>query len=234
MRFYFAFRSPYAWIASRLLKELLSSEARAQLAYIPYWEPNDEFSESLAAHNQQVLYQPMSRSRHLYILQDIKRLSQYYGLNMKWPLDGKRPAWEIPHLAFIAARQLGPKYGETCFEAIYRARWERGEDICEVQTIKNIAAEIEVPADLLVNAVNDSGIREQALKNLQSSIDDAVFGIPFFVVGREHFWGVDRMRFALDAMAKKGLLGINQNDILQAGLPKAQSLSLGVPELHER
>jgi hypothetical protein len=41
--------------------------------------------------------------------------------------------------------------------------------------------------------VDDPQLRDEALGALRALDRDGVFGVPFFVAGREHFWGLDRM-----------------------------------------
>ncbi len=188
-RFYFAFRSPYSWIAARLLEERIPS-APEMIEYLPYWEPDDTLFGLLRQRGGDHLYAPMSRQKHLYILQDIKRLAAKLGYPLAWPVD-KEPWWERPHLAYLKARHLG-KGGEF-FWAVYRARWERGEDICAEPTLRQLAVEADLDPDLLTSAPQDPEIRLEGIEALYQAYEEGVFGVPFFKLGYEKFWGVDRL-----------------------------------------
>lgn len=191
LRFYFSFRSPYSWLAVHLLRRLASAQILDSIEYIPFWEPDSRFVQQLQACGKEFLYRPMSRAHHLYILQDVRRLAAEQGLAMRWPVDEASPRWERPHLAYLAAARLG--FGEVCREAIYRARWERGENICAATTIESVADEIGVERQRLIEAPEDPAVRQDALEALESCVDANAFGVPYFVAGREAFWGSDRI-----------------------------------------
>jgi 2-hydroxychromene-2-carboxylate isomerase len=157
--------------------------------YIPFWEPDAQTLELLHARGGEFLYTPMSRQKHLYILQDIKRLATKHGYRLAWPVDVK-PWWDLPHLAYLQARRLGR--GHAFFWAAYRARWERGEDICSDEVIRRLAAEVGLDAGILATAPADAEVRALGAEALLRCYRDGVFGIPFFCLGREKFWGVDR------------------------------------------
>ncbi|RAM48965.1 MAG: hypothetical protein C6Y22_24930 [Hapalosiphonaceae cyanobacterium JJU2] len=188
-RFYFSFRSPYSWIGARLLEEEYNPK-RSGIEYIPFWEPDKLSLELLTTKGGKFLYTPMSREKHFYILQDIKRITSKLGYSMSWPIDSQ-PWWEMPHLAYLAARRQGKQH--EFFWAVYQARWERGENICSVETIRNVAVEVGLPPDQIAAAPYDASIREEGAEMLYKVYRDGVFGVPFFIVGHEKFWGIDRL-----------------------------------------
>ncbi len=188
-QFYFAFRSPYSWIASRLLEERFPN-ALDRLDYVPFFGPDAHSLELLHNLGGEFLYTPMSKAKHLYILQDIKRLTAKLGYQMAWPID-QDPWWDLPHLAYVMARRLGK--GQEFLQAAYRARWERGEDICTAPVIRTLAAEVKIDPEVLVTAPDNPEIRAEGAKALYRAYENDVFGIPFFIFKHEKFWGVDRV-----------------------------------------
>jgi 2-hydroxychromene-2-carboxylate isomerase len=188
-RFYFSFRSPYAWIASRLLEERLGP-ATDDVEYIPYWEPDASTLALLKRGGGDILYAPMSRQKHLYILQDIHRLATALGYPHAWPIDAN-PWWELPHLGYLVARRLGK--GPEFFRAIYRARWEEGANICVPETIRTVATQIGLSGEDVVHAPDEPDIRQEGAVALSRAHREGVFGVPFFVTGSQKFWGVDRL-----------------------------------------
>ena len=188
-RFYFSFWSPYSWIASRLLEERLDS-GRFGLQYTPYWPPDSTTLELLRGLGGEFLYIKMTRQKHLYILQDIKRIAHSLGTPFTWPIDNE-PWLDLPHLAYLAAVRLD--LGREFFRAAHRARWQQGRDICVRETIRELAAEIGAPADALAGAPEDPAIRRAGAEALLVAYRDQVFGVPFFVKGFQRFWGVDRL-----------------------------------------
>ncbi|MEU1789274.1 DsbA family protein [Streptomyces sparsogenes] len=189
-RFYFNFRSPYSWIAYRDLMDRYPDVAQA-VEWRPWWEPDADGERLMSEHGETFPYTPMSREKHLYILQDVRRLARARGLDIRWPVD-EDPVWEVPHLAYFPALDagLGPRY----IERVYRARWQEGRDICDPATIAGVAEELGLPTDRLAGAAGDRELREgRGLAALLALGRDGAFGVPFFRHGYDRFWGVDRL-----------------------------------------
>ncbi len=199
-RFYFSFRSPYSWIAARAIEERGIAD---RFEYVPYWSPDPITAARLAERGGEMFYVDMSKPKHLYILQDIKRLVTRLGYPMKWPVDID-PWWELPHLAYLHARRLGR--GHDLFWAAHRARWERGEDICTPEVIRRLAAELDLDPAALVGAPEDPEVRALGVDALYQAYEDNVFGVPFFVKGFSKFWGVDRMDELSSSLGRPSVL----------------------------
>lgn len=187
--FYFSFRSPYSWLAYRDLLSRYPDVAK-RVRWEPFWEPDEGWREALADAGGRFHYVDMSRAKALYILQDVRRLARERGLTISWPVD-RAPRWELAHLAFLRARRhdAGPGF----IELVYRARWEHGRDISDPTTIAAVAAELGLDPAEHAGAVDDPELRDEALQALLALDRDGVFGVPFFVLDRERFWGLDRL-----------------------------------------
>jgi 2-hydroxychromene-2-carboxylate isomerase len=207
-RFYFAFRSPYSWIASRLLEERWP-DTLGQLELVPFWEPDAHTLELLHHLGGDSPYIPMSKAKHLYILQDVKRLTARLGYQMAWPID-KDPWWDLPHLAYLVARKQGR--GRAFLRAAYRARWEDGADICTAAAIRRLAVEVGLEADELAEAPQIPEIRAEGAQALYRADRENVFGVPFFTYGYKKFWGVDRLEDFVACLAPEFTLGLETND----------------------
>ena len=189
-RFYFSFRSPYSWIAARILEEKNARELYG-IEYIPTWEPDPQILTLLKAKNGSILYTPMSKVKHLYILYDIKRLTSKLGYKLAWPVD-KNPCWDLPNLAYLAANNYGK--GHTFFWAIYRARWEEGKNICSIDNIRCLSEKVGLNPEEIIEAINDPVIRQTGVELLYKAYRDRVFGFPFFVSNNgDRFWGTERL-----------------------------------------
>lgn len=189
---YFSFRSPYCW----LLVERLLEERPGELSTwdnIPYWEPSEA-----EAPGSVVAYRPMSREKHLYILQDIKRQALARGFQVKWPVD-RSPWWAHPHLAYLSARRLGA--GEAFLVEVFRRRFLSGQDIFVDGTLFSVAEDLGIPPSAVgrEELLGDGDLREEARLLLAQSARDGVFGIPFLLQGRDRFWGLDRLDLFLES-----------------------------------
>jgi 2-hydroxychromene-2-carboxylate isomerase len=190
MTFFYGLRSPYAWIAHRLITEHLPAHLQASsLEYVPFWDPQPATLETLRAAGGGFLYRAMSRERHLYILADVKRLVASLGYRLQWPVDQAGQNWELPHLACLAALQSDCEVDLR--SRLFSARWEHGRNICDPSVLAALTA------DLGLGDPSEQG--KEAVLTLRRCHRDGVFGLPYFIVGRERFWGVDRLPFALRA-----------------------------------
>ncbi|WP_457034272.1 DsbA family protein, partial [Kitasatospora sp. P5_F3] len=188
-RYYFSFRSPYSWLAHLELTERHPELARS-VRRIPFWEPDELSRKLLAEAGGGFVYQPMSREKHFYILQDVRRLAGARGLAVSWPVD-RDPQWEVPHLAWFVAERAG--LAEEFTQAVFRARWLAGLDVCDRTVIAGLAREVGFDPVAAAGAADDAELRGVGLAALMSVSDDGVFGVPFFLAGREKFWGLDRL-----------------------------------------
>ncbi|MGA5817946.1 2-hydroxychromene-2-carboxylate isomerase [Kitasatospora sp. NPDC094028] len=188
-RWYFSFRSPYSWMAYRDLIGRYPDVAES-IQWLPFWEPDDHHNEHLAQNGVQLPYVAMSREKHLYILQDVRRLARERGLEMVWPLD-REPRWEVSHLAYLVAEEHGR--GREFIDRVYRARWQDGLDISDPEVIAGFGPELGLDPELLGGAAADPEVRERGLAALAALHRDGVFGVPYFIDGFEKFWGVDRL-----------------------------------------
>jgi 2-hydroxychromene-2-carboxylate isomerase len=199
-RLYFSFRSPYSWIAERLIEERYGF-LQDQLQYIPYWEPDAETAQRLEEKKSKFLYRPMSREKHLYILKDIKRQVAKHGYRIAWPVD-RNPWWERPHLAYLVAERTGK--AALFRRLVYRARFEQGRDVCSVPVLEDVARDAGLdPAELLA-APDDAQLRDAGAEGLRRADRDGIFGVPFIALRHDRFWGIDRLHDVVEAVSAQG------------------------------
>jgi 2-hydroxychromene-2-carboxylate isomerase len=199
-RLYFSFRSPYSWLAVERLLQCVPALFDA-FEVLPYWDPDANTERALAALGAKLPYQAMSKAKHRYVLGDTKRLAARLGHRIAWPVDADA-WWEVPHLAWLAARQTGEE--RQCYDALAAARWQRGENICDRQVLRRVAAEAGLDAERLCGAVDDESVRAEGLSCLVAAYEDDVFGIPYLLMGRDRYWGFDRVDLFLDAYHRGG------------------------------
>jgi 2-hydroxychromene-2-carboxylate isomerase len=188
-RLYFNLRSPYSWLT---LHDLTTSrpDFLETLELRPFWEPSPEMGALLQSTGGRFIYTPMSREKHFYVLYDVRRLAGERGLQVTWPVD-RSPRWEVAHLAYLAAVRSGT--GSEFAIAASRARWERGQDISDPAVVAGIGAALGLDATELTRLAGEPAMAAAGAKALADAYLDGVFGVPFFVHGREKFWGIDRL-----------------------------------------
>ncbi|MFF0149228.1 2-hydroxychromene-2-carboxylate isomerase [Amycolatopsis sulphurea] len=189
-RWYFSLRSPYSWLAHH---DLLAHhpDVADRVEWIPFWEPDERTQAILDEDGVQLPIVDMSRAKNFYILQDARRLAEARGLSVTWPVD-RDPNWEIAHLGYLVAEAAGR--GREYVALVYRARWQESRDITDRATIAEIATELGLDAARVAGAADDPEIRRHGADTLIRSYKDGLFGVPFFLHGRDKYFGVDRLR----------------------------------------
>jgi 2-hydroxychromene-2-carboxylate isomerase len=195
-RVYFSLRSPYSWIALKLLRQSIP-DAFASLELVPFWDPDAATAQALAERGAAFHYTAMSKAKHLYLLHDVKRLAVRTGLSLKWPID-VNPRWELPHLGWLVARDH--RAHERFYDLLVDARWGRGANICEPEVLERIARDCGLDPGEVLAAADDSARRAEGADCLAQAWHDDVFGVPYFFAGRQRFWGVDRLDDFLAAL----------------------------------
>ncbi|MEU6560461.1 FAD-dependent oxidoreductase [Nocardia nova] len=171
-RFYFSLRSPYSWLA---LEDMLSRRDNLahSLTWIPFWDPDAAMLAALEQAGGGFCYASMSREKHLYILQDVRRATTARGLPMTWPVD-RNPWWEVPHLACLAAAESG-RMPELAV-ALTRARWREGRDICDPDLVTALARDAGLDGERIAASVTDPRLREAGVRALLRAYRDGVSG----------------------------------------------------------
>jgi len=197
-RLYFSFRSPYSWMAVERLRRAVP-DLFERFELFPYWDPDATMQRALRERGAELPYQQMSKAKHLYVLGDTKRLAARLGLRMAWPVDID-PWWELPHLAWLAARRAG--LAERCYDALVEARWGAGADICEAEVFGKVVGDAGLDAEALLAAAGRDDVRAEGLECLVAAYEDDVFGVPYLRLGRQRFWGLDRVGLFVEELRR--------------------------------
>lgn len=196
LRFYFSLRSPYSFLGLHRFKQFL---------------PKLDLDYELIAISppKQITDKPIAAPAKLkYIVQDIERIFQAYGLQLKMP----RPfdcKWIIPHAAFLYADQQG-KGLEFAYES-YVSRFCQGEDISREETLTQLAESCELDANEILQAISNKKYQKELLLNGRKALDDNVFGVPSFIYNDEIFWGNDRFDWLIRKLHEER--GIHVSDL---------------------
>ena len=186
VKFYFAYNSPYAFLANTRIERMLAP-VDGITEYKPVYQPRSGGGGP-----------DMNSPRMRYIRQDIARFATAYGLAFKpGPFADTGGACR----GFLFAREAGK--GKSFHDRIYEARWLEGKDIGDEQTIAAIADRCELDRNAFVEAVKQESPYEQELQRCNAEAEaDGVFGIPFFVYRGQKFWGNDRIEWLVEEIQK--------------------------------
>ncbi|MFN7222903.1 MAG: 2-hydroxychromene-2-carboxylate isomerase [Paracoccaceae bacterium] len=181
--YFFATMSPYCYLAGTRLEEIAVRHG-ATINYKPI-----AILALLPRSGGQVLAD-RHESRRTYRLQELRRQSAKLGMpfNIQPAYFPANPAPSC--YAIIAAAATGADVGGLV-HAFCRAVWAEDRDIADDAVVKDILS-----ANGFDPKLADSGMlagAETYAANLEEAVARGVFGVPFYMVGEEAFWGQDRL-----------------------------------------
>ncbi len=192
IKLYFAYTSPYSYLAMRPASDLELSH-RVSVRFIPYGV------------NIRKVYGPLDREdadrrkvRYLYI--DARRIAKERGLVIYPP---KRIF--SARLAFYGGLYAATKgqfrpYSNRVFDRF----WKQELDVESREAISAIVAEVGLdPVEFLRYA--DTRARADLDARFAEADRDKVFGVPTFIVDNEPFWGEDRLEWVIRKLDAIGL-----------------------------
>jgi len=182
VRFYFAYNSPYAFLANtRIAREL--APLGVAIDYKPVYSPRTGPARD------------PSSPRLRYIFEDVRRFADAYGLALDpGPFADTRRAC----LGFLFAREEGR--GLAYHDAVYAARFLEGRDIGDVGTLAAIADRVGLNPGRFAAALDDPRWDTRLAQHSDDAAADEVFGFPFFVFRQHRFWGNDRIEWLVRAI----------------------------------
>jgi 2-hydroxychromene-2-carboxylate isomerase len=165
--------------------------------------------EAVAArHGAEIRYRPLDlgalfartgglphRDRHpnrqAYRLQEMRRQARKAGLPLNlhpayFPVNGAPAAY-----ALITAQAAGGGDLGRLIHAIGRALWAEDRDIADEAVIRDGLAEAGFDPALAGRGMLTAA--ETYAANLEEAVARGAFGVPFYIVGDERFWGQDRI-----------------------------------------
>jgi 2-hydroxychromene-2-carboxylate isomerase len=186
--FYYDLMSPYAYLAAKRIDSVLPKPAR--------WQPvllGGIFK--LTGRSSWALGDYERRRRGMA---EIERRARDYGVApLRWP-----DPWPSSSLramrAAIYARGAGRE--REFASAAYAVAFADGNDLGELRHVLAAAERAGLAPREVEAAIEDSAVKDE----LRSATDEAhargVFGVPTVAVGRELFWGDDRLEEAAAAL----------------------------------
>ncbi|MFO6465532.1 2-hydroxychromene-2-carboxylate isomerase [Jannaschia sp. KMU-145] len=130
-------------------------------------------------------------SRREYRLQEMRRTAaaRDMPINLQpahWPTNPAPSSY-----ALIAAAADGTGDVAALLAGLTRACWAEERDIADDAVIADCLAAAGFDRELASRGMMAGA--EQYARNLEDAVAAGAFGAPFFIVGEERFWGVDRL-----------------------------------------
>jgi 2-hydroxychromene-2-carboxylate isomerase len=198
IRFYFSFRSPYAWLATERLDAELG-DLGVPIQRLPIYPTPDLFPNDPAAIPDKIAY----------IVQDVARLAREQGLQVRFP-SAADPDWSLSHAAFLGAQREGAEH--PFMLEMFRQRFGRGLDLGDDEVIAEAADRAGLDAGAMLAAAHSEELRARASAGWRQAAErDRIFGVPSFVYAGRLYWGQDRMQFLRSAVGRKAGAGATRD-----------------------
>lgn len=188
IKFYFSFRSPYAWLAFHRLEHAFAG-LPVKVRRIPVFPPQEFPNDPSAV-----------PAKLAYLVHDVARIAAAYGLRVKWPKVGATE-WMAPHAAHVYASDCDK--GDAFALAALAARFSEGRDLGDPDVLGEVARACGLDAAATLRAGDDPAFHERVMQGLMEAFGDGIFGVPFFVYGEQKFWGNDRLEWVRRAVCQR-------------------------------
>ncbi len=183
--YYFSPFSPFTYLAG----DQLEKEASGAINYHPIDLP-PLFSQTGAIPLPQ-----RSEQRKAYRYVELERIAKKRNLPINlnpahFPTDG-RPACKL----LLAVRENAGPVAQL-LHALLKAVWVEERDISDATVLSDIATQLGINQSIIDSAEQYDQLLDQ---ETEAAVKAGVFGVPFYVVDDEPFWGQDKLTDALQA-----------------------------------
>ncbi len=98
----------------------------------------------------------------------------------------------------LVAEEDGVK--DKFIEAIITAMWERQENTGDPEVVVRILNDAGLDGEAIVARTQDPATKQKLIDNTNAAVERGVFGIPTFFVGKEMFFGKERLSQVEEAL----------------------------------
>lgn len=187
---YWDFSSPFAYLGAAQIPAL----ARRTGARVT-WHPLLLGGLFKSIGTAEVPLATFSAAKQRYIHRDLERWAAYAGVPFRFP--SRFPAQSLRALRVYLALPEGHRGAYR--DAVFRACWADDRDISDDAVLASCIDGDSVARDALAKASTDE-VKAELRRLTEVAAQRNVFGVPTFVVGRELFWGQDRLDLVEDAL----------------------------------
>ena len=85
-------------------------------------------------------------------------------------------------------------------QSLFDAMWIHDRDLSDINVLRVIAAEAELPADKLMTEITDQSVKDALKANTEEAVSRGVFGAPTFFIGEQMYFGNDRFEFIKEGL----------------------------------
>ncbi|HWU62064.1 MAG TPA: 2-hydroxychromene-2-carboxylate isomerase [Ensifer sp.] len=191
VEFFFDVGSPFSHIAWRALPDIAARNG-AEIV----WRPILIGGIFKATGNSSPMTVPAKGS---YSTIDLYRWAEYYGIPFQM-----NPHFPINTLSLMrgasAMLMRGHDELERYLDAIYPAMFENPVNLGDPQEIGKVLAGAGIDPQALMAEIGTDAVKDKLKADTEEAVARGVFGAPTFFVGKDMFWGQDRLMFVEKAL----------------------------------
>ncbi|HME72808.1 MAG TPA: 2-hydroxychromene-2-carboxylate isomerase [Myxococcota bacterium] len=188
IQFWFEFASTYSYPAAMRI-ERAAEQAGVALAWKPFLL-GPIFRSQGWSDSPFNLYSAKGR----YMWRDLERTCEKEGLPFRRPT-------QFPRNGLLAARVavagLAEPWCPTFIREVYRANFAEDREIADPQVLADLLRRVSPAAGPALDRASSEAVKQQLRAHGDEAAALGIFGAPSFLVGRELFWGNDRLDEAL-------------------------------------
>ncbi len=136
-----------------------------------------------------------------YDLLEIQRFIVRHDLGERFTMN---PTFPINSLALMRMAVAAMAHKEPIFqryvEAVFEAMWSQQRKMDDPDVISEVLIAADLPEAQLLEAATDQKVKAQLLQLTESSVERGNFGTPTFFLGKDMYFGKDRIRDVEEAI----------------------------------
>ena len=186
--FCFDFGSPYSYLAYNYLSPIKDAGAQIELKPV-----------LLGGIFKATGNQPPAtvQKKGEYMFKDIQRWSKK--LNVSFKMNPYFPILTVPHMRGTILAQK-KNILEDYMQSMFDSMWLKGLNLNDQEILTQVASESGIDPNEFAEGISSDEVKNELKVNTQFAIDKGAFGVPTYFLEDEMFWGIDSIKFLLDAL----------------------------------
>lgn len=188
--FYFDIFSPFGYLASTQVEKIVARHGRTV-----DWRPVLLGITVLKVMGMKPL--PTYPLKGPYLEMDMQRIAQIYGVPYRrHGLTGHNSLAAMR--AFNWIKSFDAPLAVEFAKRMYAKLWVESVDITPPEVSAQVASSLGIPQEKTLAALGSDEVKQSLTRAVEAAIADGAFGVPFFVVdgekffGNDHFWMLER------------------------------------------
>jgi 2-hydroxychromene-2-carboxylate isomerase len=182
----FDFVSPNAYLVWQPLRALAARQG-AQIKITPAFLGG---MHKLTGNAPPFIRDAEVKGKNAYAMLEMQRFITKHGLH-RFKMNPKFPFNSITLLRMLVSL---PGNDQIKFiDALSPAIWEAGLDVTDAAAVAAVLGKAGFDAEALAAKAQDPAIKQAVIDNTERAVERGVFGIPTFFIGKEMFFGKERL-----------------------------------------